>query len=84
MVWDILNSLRGLVFQKIKHSVFLVLVMFSFHVFLTTGREFLKTKRGFYQGHVQKKNLSQLLHKIYYLVFTGVTLIPIFHKFSRS
>jgi hypothetical protein len=55
MVWDIFNSLKGLVFQKIKHSVFPVLVMFCFCVFLTTGSEFLKTKRGFYQGHIQKQ-----------------------------
>jgi hypothetical protein len=55
MVWDIFNSLRGLVFQKIKHSVFPVLVMFSCRVFLTTGSEVLKTKRGFYQGHIQKQ-----------------------------
>ena len=55
MVWDIFNSLRGLVFQKIKHSVFPVLVMFSCRVFLTTGSEFLKSKRGFCQGNIQKQ-----------------------------
>ena len=55
MVLDIFNSLRGLVFQGIKHFVFLVLVMFSWHVFLTTESEFLKTKRGFCQGHIQKQ-----------------------------
>jgi hypothetical protein len=49
MVWDIFNSLRGLVVQKIKHFVFPVLVMFSCHFPLTTGSEVLKTKRGFYQ-----------------------------------
>jgi hypothetical protein len=65
MVWDIFNSLRGLVFQKMKHFVFLVLVMFSFHVFLTTGSEVLKTKRGFYQGHIQKqKPLSVFTQKL--------------------
>jgi hypothetical protein len=55
MVLDIFNSLRGLVFQEIKHSVFPVLVMFSWRVFLTNESEFLKTKRGFCQGHIQKQ-----------------------------
>ena len=55
MVWDIFNSLRGLVFQEIKHSVFPVLYMFSFCVFLTTGSEVLKKKRDFYQGHIKNK-----------------------------
>jgi hypothetical protein len=55
MVLDIFNSLRGLVFQKIKHFVFPVLVMFSWHVFLTTESEFLKTKRGFCQGHIKQQ-----------------------------
>jgi hypothetical protein len=55
MVLDIFNSLRGLVFQEIKHSVFLVLVVFSWCVFLTIESEFLKTKRGFCQGHIQKQ-----------------------------
>jgi hypothetical protein len=52
MVCDIFYHLRGLYFQKIKHFIFPVLVIFSFHVFLTTGSEFLETKRGFYQGHI--------------------------------
>jgi fumarate reductase subunit C len=55
MVWDIFNSLRGVVFQKIKHFVFPVLVMFSCRVFLTTGSEVLKNKRDFYQGHIKNK-----------------------------
>jgi hypothetical protein len=67
MVWDIFNSLRGLVFQKIKHSVFFVLVMFYFHVFLTIGSEFLKTKRGFYQVNIQKKKpLSVFTQELLY------------------
>jgi hypothetical protein len=55
MVLDIFNYLRGLVFQKIEHSVFPVLVIFLFCVFLITESEFLKTKRGFCQGHIQKQ-----------------------------
>ena len=55
MVLDIFNSLRVLVFRETKHSVFPVLVIFSFRVFLTNGSEFLKTKRGFYQGNIKKK-----------------------------
>ena len=55
MVLDILNSLRGLVFQEIKHSVFYVLAMFSWLVFLITESEFLKTKRGFCKGHIEKQ-----------------------------
>jgi hypothetical protein len=59
MVLGIFNSLRGLVFQEIKHYVFPILVMFSWHVFLTTESEFLKNKRRFCQGHIQKqKSLS--------------------------
>jgi hypothetical protein len=58
--------------------------MFSWRVFLTTESEFLKTKRGFCQGNIQKKkNLSQFLHMYYFLVVIGVTWIPIFHKFAR-
>jgi hypothetical protein len=83
MVLDIFNSLRGLVFQEIKHSVFPVLVMFSWRVFLTTESEFLKTKRGFCQGHIQKQKPLSVLHRYYCLVVTGVTWIPIFHKFAR-
>ena len=65
MVLDIFNSLRGLVFQEIKHSVFPILVMFSWRVFLTTESEFLKTKRGFYQAHIQKqKPLSFFTHDL--------------------
>jgi hypothetical protein len=55
MVWDIFNSLRGLVVQKIKHSIFFVLVMISFRIFLTMGSEVLKKKRVFYQGNIQKQ-----------------------------
>ena len=55
MVLDIFNYLRGLVFQKIEHSIFPVLVIFSFCVFLITESEFLKTKRGFCQGNIQKQ-----------------------------
>jgi hypothetical protein len=55
MVLDIFNSLRRLVFQEIKHFVFPILVMFSWHVFLTTESEFLKNKRGFCQGNIQKQ-----------------------------
>ena len=65
MVWDIFNSLRGLVFQKIKHSVFPIFFMFSCLAFLTTGSEVLKTKRGFYQGNI-KKNKKSLIR------YTGV------------
>jgi hypothetical protein len=84
MVLDIFNSLRGLVFQEIKHSVFPVLVMFSWRVFLTTESEFLKTKRGFCQGTYSKTKTSLSFYTGFTcLVVTGVTLIPIFHKFAR-
>jgi hypothetical protein len=55
MVLYIFNSLRGLVFQEIKYSVFPVLYMFSFCDFLTTESEFLKTKRDFCEGDIQKQ-----------------------------
>ena len=64
MVLDIFNSLRGLVFQERKHYVFPVLVMFSWRVFLTTESEFLKTKRGFFQGHIQKKKPLSLFTQV--------------------
>jgi hypothetical protein len=66
MVLDIFNSLRSLVFQEIKHSIFPVLVMFSWHVFLTTKSEFLKTKIFFCQGNIKKQKPL--------LVFTHVLL----------
>jgi hypothetical protein len=63
MVRDIFNYLSGLVFQKIKHSVSPIFVMFYFHVFVTIGREVLKTKINLYQGHIQKqKPLSFFTH----------------------
>jgi hypothetical protein len=54
MVFYIFNSFRGLVFQEIKHYVFHVLIMFSWRVFLTSESEFLKKKRGFFQGNIKK------------------------------
>jgi hypothetical protein len=67
MVFDIFDSLRGLVFQEIKHYVFPVLVMFSWHVFLTTESEFLKTKRGFCQGHIQKQKPLSFITRLIFL-----------------
>jgi hypothetical protein len=84
MVLDIFNSLRGLVFQEIKHSVFPILVMFYWHIFLTTESFFFSKRRDFFVKEIFKnKNLSQVLHRFYCLVVICVTLIPIVHKFAR-
>ena len=64
IVWDIFNSLRGRVFQKIKHYVFPVLVIFWFCVFIITESEFLKTKSCFCQGHIQKQKPLSIFTQI--------------------
>jgi hypothetical protein len=43
---------------------------------------FLKPREVLFKEMFKNKNLSQFLHKIYYIVVTGVTLIPIFQKFA--
>jgi hypothetical protein len=70
MVLDIFNSLSGLVFQKTKHFVFPVLVMFSWRVFLTIESEFLKTTRGVFQGNIQKqKPLSVFTEVLFFFSY---------------
>jgi hypothetical protein len=73
MVLDIFYHLRGLYFQKIKYSVFPVLVIFSFYFCLTTESEFLKTKRGFYQGHIKTQStLSIFKYKLWFWIYSIV------------